>query len=291
MTDDCVKKDIQISALVEALHFYADPETYHACSFMFDRPTGGFDEDFSIDHGCADYDREMPGQLARNTLNTCAMLMGNDPQYPIKPSISKPLSLIKKMYKVGHRLDIENSHCEICNTPAINLAKDIRYGTCRPCTHLNVSRNYIDVPVQDILNGLDRASVHSSEAQKMLAEDKSVRQSDNPECCKDLFDHVIWVDASKRMSDEDISSCVITIAENARIVRIMGKPTHPFPPLQLFNIETIEYVPCSTIIYNNTEHPMYIGTNGNVTVENGFSIMPGKLIAFDDLRNDIYCTF
>ena len=53
-----------------ALEFYADPETYHACAFYFDPPTGGFDDDFDEDHGHEDYDRPMPGKLARTTLAT-----------------------------------------------------------------------------------------------------------------------------------------------------------------------------------------------------------------------------
>jgi hypothetical protein len=55
----------RLSVSEEALAFYADPETYHACSFLFDRPTGGFDEDFDEDHGHEDYDRPMPGKRAR----------------------------------------------------------------------------------------------------------------------------------------------------------------------------------------------------------------------------------
>lgn len=55
-------------ALREALEFYADPETYHACTFLFDSPTGGFDEDLDEDHGHGRYDRPMPGKLARQAL-------------------------------------------------------------------------------------------------------------------------------------------------------------------------------------------------------------------------------
>lgn len=61
---------INVEVLIEALGFYADPETYHACGFMFDRPTGGFDEDFDEDHGHEDYDRPMPGKKAREALTT-----------------------------------------------------------------------------------------------------------------------------------------------------------------------------------------------------------------------------
>lgn len=55
-----------------ALEFYANPETYHACGFLFDPPTGGFDEDFEVDHGHEDYPRAMPGKTARQTLSALA---------------------------------------------------------------------------------------------------------------------------------------------------------------------------------------------------------------------------
>ena len=58
--------DEQIASLVSALNVYADPSFYHACTVMFDPPTGGFDEDFSFD---AEYGRDMPGKLARETLD------------------------------------------------------------------------------------------------------------------------------------------------------------------------------------------------------------------------------
>lgn len=59
-----------IAALVEALRFYANPETYHAVSFLFDPPTGGFDADF--DGGHDDYNRPMPGKRARAALAAAA---------------------------------------------------------------------------------------------------------------------------------------------------------------------------------------------------------------------------
>lgn len=65
LTNEAARK---IEKLEAALNFYADPETYHACTFLFDRPTGGFDDDFSDDHGHEDYDRPMPGTIARDAL-------------------------------------------------------------------------------------------------------------------------------------------------------------------------------------------------------------------------------
>lgn len=50
------------------LSFYADPETYHAVSFMFDSPGGGWKEDFSDDHEHWQYDRAMPGKQARKMI-------------------------------------------------------------------------------------------------------------------------------------------------------------------------------------------------------------------------------
>ena len=55
--------------LLEALCFYADPCTYHACCFLFDPPTGGFDDDFSFDE---DYQRDMPGKRARTAIANLA---------------------------------------------------------------------------------------------------------------------------------------------------------------------------------------------------------------------------
>ena len=57
-----------VDQMWEALDYYASPETYHGCAFMFDPPTGGFDQDFDEDHGHPDYNRPMPGKLARLVL-------------------------------------------------------------------------------------------------------------------------------------------------------------------------------------------------------------------------------
>lgn len=53
---------------LDVVEFYADPENYHAISFLFDRPCGGFADDFDEDHGHPDYNRPMPGKLARGLL-------------------------------------------------------------------------------------------------------------------------------------------------------------------------------------------------------------------------------
>lgn len=62
------KEPSRILALEKALEFYADPSTYHAVTFLFDSPCGGFDDDFDDNHGDAFYDRPMPGQRARKAL-------------------------------------------------------------------------------------------------------------------------------------------------------------------------------------------------------------------------------
>lgn len=53
-----------LNTLVEALAFYALPETYHAISILTDPPCGEFAEDFSDNN---DYDYPKPGKLARDT--------------------------------------------------------------------------------------------------------------------------------------------------------------------------------------------------------------------------------
>ena len=70
--DEANNQIVQLKAKVAAaervLQFYADPETYHACTFLFDPPTGGFDEDMDTEHGHPNYDRPMPGKMARQAL-------------------------------------------------------------------------------------------------------------------------------------------------------------------------------------------------------------------------------
>jgi hypothetical protein len=61
-------QDALILRLAEALWFYADPETYHACDFGWESPAGAFSEDFSDDHGDPFYARPMPGRTARAAL-------------------------------------------------------------------------------------------------------------------------------------------------------------------------------------------------------------------------------
>jgi hypothetical protein len=57
-----------IEEVVEALGFYANPESYHAISFLADPPCGAFMDDFSEDHGHPNYERPMPGNRARRAL-------------------------------------------------------------------------------------------------------------------------------------------------------------------------------------------------------------------------------
>ena len=58
----------RLSVLLEALCMYGDPESYHAMSFMGDRPCGAFADDFGTEHGDEFYGRDMPGKTARNAL-------------------------------------------------------------------------------------------------------------------------------------------------------------------------------------------------------------------------------
>lgn len=55
----------EITRLVKALEFYADPETYFAIGFFPDRPCGDFIKDFSHIDKSLGY---KPGKLARKVL-------------------------------------------------------------------------------------------------------------------------------------------------------------------------------------------------------------------------------
>ncbi len=57
-----------IGILLDAVKFYADPESYHAIMFVPDRPAGRFADDFERDHGHTFYEREMPGKYARDAI-------------------------------------------------------------------------------------------------------------------------------------------------------------------------------------------------------------------------------
>lgn len=70
LADDLDRIANEIERLREVVHFYADPQSYHAIAFFVDRPAGSFADDFSEDdetraHG---YNRPMPGKLAREAL-------------------------------------------------------------------------------------------------------------------------------------------------------------------------------------------------------------------------------
>ncbi len=55
--------------LIRTVIFYGNPSTYHACAFIFDPPTGGFDRDFSKTDM---YEDEKPGKMARDTFHRYA---------------------------------------------------------------------------------------------------------------------------------------------------------------------------------------------------------------------------
>lgn len=61
---------------LDALNMYADPESYHAAAFAFDRPCGCFADDFSrTTH--PHYNRAMPGKRARQALRTLERKYGS----------------------------------------------------------------------------------------------------------------------------------------------------------------------------------------------------------------------
>lgn len=54
---------------IDALQMYGNPEFYHAIMILSDPPTGGFDKDVSDVRKLGfDYNRPMPGKLARSIL-------------------------------------------------------------------------------------------------------------------------------------------------------------------------------------------------------------------------------
>lgn len=57
-----------IGVLSEALHFYADPETYFAIMMVGDSPCGPIIDDFSDDHGHPQLDGNRCGKTAREAL-------------------------------------------------------------------------------------------------------------------------------------------------------------------------------------------------------------------------------
>lgn len=61
---------------MDALEMYADPRSYHAVAFLFDRPCGDFADDFSRDRW-SDYNRPMPGKAARAAMRKLAKRYGN----------------------------------------------------------------------------------------------------------------------------------------------------------------------------------------------------------------------
>jgi len=67
------KAEDEVKKLSEALYFYADPDNYFAIAFFPCPPCGGFMDDFSDDHE-GDFDRKMPGALARKTLKETRMV-------------------------------------------------------------------------------------------------------------------------------------------------------------------------------------------------------------------------
>ena len=62
--------------MYDALCHYADPESYHAVAFLFDRPCGDFASDFGNEH-YSDYDRPMPGKRARRALRKVTKQYGD----------------------------------------------------------------------------------------------------------------------------------------------------------------------------------------------------------------------
>lgn len=54
--------------LFDALVEYGNPEFYHAVTIVADQPAGSFADDLDDNHAHPDYNRPMPGKLARETI-------------------------------------------------------------------------------------------------------------------------------------------------------------------------------------------------------------------------------
>lgn len=83
-TPDCKEIERYKRALgiaLDALTAYADPASYHAVAFLFDRPCGEFADDFSRVRESG-YNRPMPGKLARQAFRNLGK------RYPNLPYIS-----------------------------------------------------------------------------------------------------------------------------------------------------------------------------------------------------------
>ena len=94
-------RDEILKALIEALETYADEAFYHGCAFLFDRPTGGFDEDFDQSED-SEYDYPKPGKLARETLRRVAPFLSAQPAgEPSETCDAEDTALWKDGYAAG----------------------------------------------------------------------------------------------------------------------------------------------------------------------------------------------
>jgi hypothetical protein len=65
-----------LGVAMDALHFYAQSESYHAIAIICDPPCGEFARDFGWDLA-ADYERKMPGRTARIAMKTLNRVYGD----------------------------------------------------------------------------------------------------------------------------------------------------------------------------------------------------------------------
>jgi hypothetical protein len=82
--------------LYMALSFYADPESYHATSFLFDPPCGEFQDDFSE---VEEYERLMPGKRARAAMDRAQAEMFDEEA--ARPHLDSPRNTVKRAEELG----------------------------------------------------------------------------------------------------------------------------------------------------------------------------------------------
>lgn len=73
---------------IKALQMYGNPDSYYAIAFLYDPPCGEFRDDFSNVDKSWQYNRKMPGKLARKTLDKIAKRL-SDPQPHSRSNRSK----------------------------------------------------------------------------------------------------------------------------------------------------------------------------------------------------------
>lgn len=87
--------------LIEALRFYADPDTYFATYISADRPAGGINDDWSVHYNYQDYEEGdvRPGYLARKALYSISEEMLQPADYDLLREMGLYVSYYDQNFK------------------------------------------------------------------------------------------------------------------------------------------------------------------------------------------------